>query len=159
MVVVMVTGEGSEKFAGKLRKELLGIFKNKNTSPPDGLSVITTRQCVISGKYIIVYCGKPDKDISGGFAAIVEESNNEAAAQLASCGLPAISCGINEKNTVTISSNDLDKIQVCLQRSVTGLNGQTIEPGEFVFESGKETGYTFLAAATIFLLVNGQYLQ
>lgn len=73
----------------------------------------------------------PSLSLSGNIVAIVCSHDQKGLQLAAQCGVPAITCGLSPWDTVTLSSITTDSAQICLQRSVTSLSGQVIDPTEF----------------------------
>ncbi len=159
MEVVLICGRDAaeeDRFSAAFQSEMTRLLsKHDPFKKFGGLCVITSRQCISPGNPIIIFCGRPQSKPAGGKIAILEEDNLEAAALLSEMGIESIPCGMSDKNTLTISSSDLDQIQVCLQRSVTSLDGQSIDLAEYPFEAGEESGFPFLAAAATYILALG----
>ena len=70
-------------------------------------------------------------DFSPGSIGVCEDSNSEALKLLMKHCVPVISCGMNGKNTVTLSSINSETLLAALQRTVTDCTGNEVDPGEF----------------------------
>ena len=68
-------------------------------------------------------------------------------------GIPVITCGMNPKNTVTLSSLTAASALVSLQRTVTDIFGYEAEPGEFRIKLNRGySPFAVTASAAVFLL-------
>ncbi len=78
---------------------------------------------------------------------------------------PTITYGFNRKATLTISSYDVDpiiKVNICLQRDITSLNGSKMEPFEFSIymdSTDEKRIYPLLAGATLNILIGDTILN
>lgn len=74
---------------------------------------------------------------------------------LPSRGVVAVSYGLSEKNSVTVSSIETDSITVTVQRELTGLRGHSIEPQDFIFkaEVNRDSLSPYIAAAIVLQLL------
>lgn len=86
---------------------------------------------------------------------IYEENNRFALELFYKRNVPVISCGMNCKNTVTMSAVEGNKPLVSLQRSITDVNGKQIEQGEFMLENNADYHPFSVMAAKTVLLLNG----
>lgn len=112
-----------------------GIYLNKGSGyellviSADELVEINVPQSIIIlqsdaklGKNIIV-----PKDT----VAIADSQNTDGLQGLCSLKIPAVSCGLSARDSVTFSSRTSDSAVIALQRSITALSGKLIEPLEF----------------------------
>lgn len=108
---------------------------------------------------VIVFCDGTkqfrNQRLCKGIIAICEETDRAALEILARSNTPVISCGMNQKNTVTLSSLNGDVWFTALQRSLFDFKGNNVLPSEFKIHLKKRyKPYSVLAAATV-LLLNG----
>lgn len=153
----------------KESKEIAEILKKH------GASVIT-ESAVFSGigDFSVLFLSKPIK-IFGNKNIILIADNFEYLSKtkipigtigICECGakkplktfeknkLQTITCGLNLKSTVTLSSINENSMLVCLQRSLVSLFGQTIEPADFKIElSNNYRPFSVMAACIILLLL------
>lgn len=89
-----------------------------------------------------------------GITGVCEDSNLKALSIFKSCGTPVISCGMNGKNTVTLSSLGSTSLLASLQRTVTDLCGNEVDPAEFKIKLTKQySPFAVMASAAVLLLV------
>ncbi len=90
-----------------------------------------------------------------GIIGICEERNKTAFETFKANNNAVIVCGINNKNTLTISSINKETFIATLQRSIIDNNGNQISPYEFKIKLTKSySPFAVMASATI-LLLNG----
>ena len=88
-----------------------------------------------------------------GLVGICEEKNLKALETFKKNKIEVISCGINNKNSITLSSFGSNNLFTCLQRSLQNQNGSIIEQGEFKIELTKPyLPFSVMASAAILLL-------
>lgn len=90
-----------------------------------------------------------------GSIGVCEDSNSEALKLLMKNCVPVISCGMNGKNTVTLSSVGGSAALVSLQRTVTDIYGRDREPAEFRIRLTHSRSPFAVAAAAAALLLLG----
>ncbi|OQB14038.1 MAG: hypothetical protein BWY15_01410 [Firmicutes bacterium ADurb.Bin193] len=70
-----------------------------------------------------------------------------------------VTYGLNSRATLTVSSIEESKVVLCLQRSITDLDGRVIEPQEFsVYISGEIDAEMILLMSAV-LLISGVSLD
>lgn len=90
-----------------------------------------------------------------GVTGICEDTDLEALALFRESNIPVISCGMNPKSTLALSSLSGSVLFASLQRTVTDLQGIPVEPGEFgIHLSAPFSPFPVMAAAAV-LLLNG----
>lgn len=62
--------------------------------------------------------------------AVVDSSDDELARSVSETRLPAITCGLHSRDTITLSSMDEDSAMIGIQRTITGFDGSRTEPQE-----------------------------
>ena len=112
-----------------------------------------------NSKGIFVFKGslgfKKDVVIPKGFIAVVSANNHSAASILRRINVFAITCGTSPKDTMSISSLDYLSAVVSLQRIIKNIDGEVIEPQDFIIRLKEETAiYPLLTALTVFVLCN-----
>ncbi len=90
-----------------------------------------------------------------GVIGVCEDSNKTALENFKKSNNAVITCGINNKNTITISSLTTDSALITLQRSVIDINGNRLEPCEFKIRLSKPYAAFSIMAATAALILNG----
>lgn len=108
------------------------IFADKKTKCGTEISDILYR-CIPKRQtdFDIVTEYSENIDFPPGSIGVCEDSNSEALKSLMKNCVPVISCGMNGKNTVTLSSVGGSAALVSLQRTVTDIYGRDREPAEF----------------------------
>ena len=108
------------------------IFTDKKTKCGTEISDILYR-CIPKRQtdFDIVTEYSENIDFPPGSIGVCEDSNSEALKLLMKNCVPVISCGMNGKNTVTLSSVGGSSALVSLQRTVTDIYGSDREPAEF----------------------------
>lgn len=94
----------------------------------------------ISDKFDILIFNKPMNFIAKNLLAIQNKktfvlvNSDEYKSFGAFKNIFLITYGINNKSCITVSSIQQNKIQLCIQRNLTALNGKVIEEQEFSIE-------------------------
>jgi hypothetical protein len=99
----------------------------------------------------------PELPIDTGAIAIVDSSKEELLTYVATTGLPAITCGLSAKDTVTLSSIRTDSAVINLQRAVTCFDGTLAEPQEIPISRREDANSFALMAASAICLLAGKY--
>lgn len=95
----------------------------------------------------------PTLTLSSGVTAILETENEIAARRLLHTGNTALTCGLTARDTLTLSSISDTEPVVSIQRTVTMLNGRTLEPCEKrVRLHTPLSGYALLSVCATLLL-------
>lgn len=97
------------------------------------------------------------KDIKfeSGLIGICEETNKTALEIFSENRIPVITCGNNQKNTLTISSFSEDSIIISLQRSVKTIFGYKIYQGDYNVKIEKNYSKNSILLSFAILLFNG----
>lgn len=90
-----------------------------------------------------------------GIVGICEDTNQKALEIFKNNNIAVISCGMNLKNTVTLSSINSGDLLATLQRSLTDSSGKIIDPSEFKIRLTKEYSPFAIMASLSVLLLNG----
>lgn len=96
-----------------------------------------------------------DQIFPDNMIGICEERNITALKAFKKSGIPVISCGMNSKNTVTLSSMNSNTLLATLQRSLTDRSGNNIYPTEFKIRLKKSRTPFAIMASVAVLLLNG----
>lgn len=67
--------------------------------------------------------------------AIVSAENTDILRQLSAVGIDTIPCGLSAHDTFTLASFTEESTVISLQRSITTLDGETVEPMDFPVNS------------------------
>ena len=96
-----------------------------------------------------------------GCVAVVSSLNQEGLRLAERWGLPAVSCGLGGKDTLTFSSNTGEEAVLCLQRPLTTISGLPLEPREIPIRlSGRmDAAVVLLTAAALLLLGEEKLLE
>lgn len=88
-----------------------------------------------------------------GIIGICEDTNINALNLFYKNHIPVISCGMGNKNTITLSSLENNIMFVTLQRKITDIKGRIIEPAEFKITLKKNySPFSVMASVAIILL-------
>ena len=86
---------------------------------------------------------------------ILSPENFLALNILSKQNISAISCGMSNKSTLSISSIQYPKVSICLQRQIYSIRHNLIEPQEFIVSLSREyEPYSIMAACASILLIN-----
>lgn len=94
-------------------------------------------------------------NIPHGTTCILDSSNAEAIKALSGKNLQIITCGMSNKDTISVASLDFPRVAVSLQRSIICLDGKTIEPKENIIIINKEYDVFFILASYAISLILG----
>ena len=84
---------------------------------------------------------------------IVESKNEDALRFLKDNKLTAICCGMSNKDTVNISSLDIDNAVICLQRQLKTFEDKIAHQGDYpIVITGEYDMFTILSAFSVLLL-------
>lgn len=85
--------------------------------------------------------------------AVVDSSNKELVELVSLTKLPAITCGLSSRDTLTLTSIKEDSAVLGLQRSLTCFDGMVEDPQEIPLRlDGPMDSFTLMAAASVYLL-------
>ncbi len=104
-----------------------------SSSPPDFLIVEGDFFRVeLPGNAITIYTGSMDDPptIPRRGIAVVATDSPQVRKAVAGSGVPAITCGLSAKDTITLSSSTPDSLLISLQREITSFSGAPVEPVE-----------------------------
>ncbi len=98
--------------------------------------------------------GNADGMMKKNGIAVFDPTRFEDISYLRSAQLTAVTCGINEKNTISVSSIDDDSIILTLFREIKGVYGQKLEMQEYLYENipPVQDVYTAMLACALILL-------
>ncbi|MCI8360775.1 MAG: hypothetical protein HFE86_05490 [Clostridiales bacterium] len=91
--------------------------------------------------------------VPAGFVAVAPSDAPAALRMLERQGAPAVACGMSAADTVTLSSIHEGRAVVCLQRVLTTLSGEKVEPGDYpIGLAAPISPYGLMAGIAILLL-------
>lgn len=91
--------------------------------------------------------------IPKGFIAVFSDINLDAISKLEKLDIPAVSCGMSSKDTISVSSIDDYSVMISIQREILLFSGEKIEPHDFcVFLKEKLDIYPLLVASLTLIL-------
>ncbi len=94
-----------------------------------------------------------DIELPRAAAGVLDPENERAAALLRAAHIPAVTCGLSQKNTVTFSSRTPDSTVVSLQKEIRTAAGRPVEPRELPLSlSAPRRDYPLLAAMAVLWL-------
>lgn len=165
--VVVYADEKDKEFFDKLNEFIcsaftpLTIWKGDVTFYGDHATLLfcdhESIHCNNLSPKIIIFGGRGQYDLSQvnteQTVVIVDSCDQERLAYVSSTRLPAVTCGLFAKDTITLSSMTGDSAVVNLQRSIPCFNGDVAEPQEIpVRLACPMDEYLLMAAASIYLL-------
>ncbi len=149
-IVEILEKYGADHFSDKILSKKGGNLTAISLYKPTKLS-LNTAVAIFLGKSI-----KFSRQIYPiGIIGICEDTNKLALSSFKKSNNAVITCGINNKNTITISSFGKSSVLVTLQRSVIDIKGNRIEPCEFKIKLSKQYLPYSVLAATAALILNG----
>ena len=115
----------------------------------------------IDTEKVIVVCKKPEPftaRIKGAslVVAIVDSSDDELLEHVSATRLPAITCGLRSRDTITLSSMAPDSAVIDLRRCITCLDGGRAEPQEIPIRLKNPLDSFLLMAAAAILILSGK---
>ena len=112
----------------------------------------------ITAPNAIILCKEPFEVPNGVLlpadaVGLLSSDNLHAAEWIRRCGIRAITLGMSSKDTLTLSSITSDSAVLCLQRAISDLSGNTLDPVEIPLSlSRRYDAFSILCAAAIFIL-------
>ncbi|MBQ8532141.1 MAG: hypothetical protein IJ432_01750 [Clostridia bacterium] len=147
-ITEILTGVGanyiSDKavFSGTEQITIISSYKKTDLKMKKGIALILDDTKRFSGQ-----------TFPQGFIGICEDCNQKALELFSKSRIPVISCGMGAKNTITLSSINSETLLTTLQRTVTDINGNEIEPEEFKIKLKKEyLPFSVMASVAVMLL-------
>jgi hypothetical protein len=117
----------------------------------DSFDTIKADKAIIICKDILSLSNRL-KNVKHG-VAVVDSSIYPLSESLPDIGLPAITCGLHSRDTITLSSIGEDSAVIGVQRAISNFNGSITEPQEFPIHFAKAIApFTLMAVAAIFIL-------
>lgn len=106
---------------------------------------------------IIIFRGgdgfTPEIETGGRTVAVVDSGSKAALLAVSKTGLPAITCGLAQCDTITLSSINEDSAVINIQRSITCFDGTIAEPQEIpVSLCSSIDSFALMCAALLFIL-------
>lgn len=121
---------------------ILSFYKNSNIQINKGIAVFLDRGERFKNQILPL-----------GVIGICEDNNYSALDILKRNKVEVISCGMGNKNSITLSSIGSDNLFACLQRGFRNSSGEIIEQGEFKIKLSKSYHpFSVMASAAILLL-------
>lgn len=88
---------------------------------------------------------------------ICADNNTSALEALKDSQIPVITCGMNSRNTITLSSYTETSCSLTLRRSIECINGKIIEPAEYPIKTAMPYHPYTIMAVTAIALLNGKF--
>ena len=121
---------------------IISCYKNTELSVNKGIAVF----CDSSERF-------KEQRLPDNTVGICEDGNTLALSVFKKNKIPVIVCGMNSKNTITLSSLNSDTLFAALQRTVTDNNGKLIEPEEYKIQLSKSyEPFSVMASISVLLL-------
>ena len=130
--------------SGKGKLTVISVYKHTDLNIKTGIAVLLD-----DGDRFI------KQTFPDGITGICDDTNETALKLFKQSGTPIISCGVNSRNTVTLSSMSDNTVFVTLQRALKDLRGNTIEPAEYKINTQKNYSPFSIAACVAILLIYG----
>ncbi len=165
MVVILLSNRKSnrEKELVKILEKYGGNFISDKVLSENGgkftIISIYKKTEISLNKGIAVFVEKSirfkDQKFPIGIIGVCEENNKTALETFKKNRNAVITCGINNKNTITLSSISEDTLFATLQRSVYDINGNLIEPCELKIKLTENFSPFSVICSVIILLYHG----
>ena len=133
-----------------------GMIRPKGKEPDflvrnvDTLSAVDGKGILVLGERL---CPVPPDVQIGNVITIVDSNNQGALHLLKRTGKTVIGCSMSDRDTMTLSERNESGCLVCVRRTLTTWDGQTIEPCEIPVSVGEEIPvFAVLAACGVLLL-------
>lgn len=98
-------------------------------------------------------CLKTGFETSRGAVAVVDSCDKDIMSVVGETKLPAITCGLSARDTLTLSSFNEDSAVINIQRSISCFDGSVAEPQEIpVTLCSSIDSFTLMCAAAVFVL-------
>ena len=129
-----------------------------NCTAPELIVTDIDSFCSIQSQDTIIIFKDPvkmDIEDSGGrmTVAVVDSQNIKLGPIVASTGIPAITCGLSARDTITLSSIRTDSAVIDLQRSVTCFDNSIVEPQDIPVNLEKPVdSFALMAVASVCIL-------
>ena len=123
---------------------IISAYKKTNINLTHGIAVFTEN----SERFV-------SQELPIGIIGVCEDKNKTALEIFKKNGIAVITCGVNSKNSITVSSINCNSLLTTLQRTVTDNKGRKIEAGEYKIKLNKEYSHFSVMASVAVLLLNG----
>lgn len=165
--VVVLAEAGDRKFFDNLNDRISSTFspitiwngEAKSHGDTAGLLLCDSGslRCIHMSPRIILFGGRGWHELPKADAeqtvVIVDSCDEAQLRQVSGWGLPAVTCGLGARDTITLSSMRGDSAVINLQRSITCFDGSVAEPQEFPIRLSAPTDhYLLMAVASIYIL-------
>ena len=152
MVTILVADNDDGEFSAELSDALSGYFNEGELKLYD----IKSSPPTVNDSVIVVY-KQPQPTVfqfqgSGVAVAIVDSGDEALLEHVSGTRLPAITCGLRSRDTITLSSMAKKSTVIDLRRSVSCLDGSTVEPQEIPLRH-KKTNDNFLLMTMAAILI------
>lgn len=147
-IIEILTSVGADYISDKEVNASNGLFtivseyKKTNLKLKNGIAVICDNTDRFNGQ-----------KLPKGIIGVCEDTNTNALELFKSNGTPVISCGMGNKNTITLSSLGNKALLISLQRIITDISGDDIEPIDIKISVKKSySTFSIMASAAVLLL-------
>ena len=152
VTIVVADSDDCEKFFDELSGALSGYFDAcelrlcgiRDYKPAGNDSVIV----VYNQPQPTLFSDQGTKTV----VAIVDSGDELLLGHVSDTRLPAITCGLRSRDTITLSSMAKESAVIDLRRSISCLDGSTVEPQEIPLR-GQQPRENFLLMATAAILI------
>lgn len=151
MVKVFLCGDKNDQSIKNALIRAVNNYGNFSIHEDDNLSTIKENYDILIFKNSFKYqkCKLNKQSLY-----ITDSQNKNAISVLKENSLAAVTCGMNFKDTVSISSLNSEQATVSLQRNIVTCDGNIIEPRDVKITLKKKTSIYPLLTSTIVLLVS-----
>ncbi len=88
--------------------------------------------------------------------AVVDSGNDALGEQISATGLPAITCGLYARDTITLSSMDTDRAVIGVQRSISCFDGTRADPQDIPVRLHRPVDPFALMSMAAVLILSGK---
>ncbi|MBQ3052406.1 MAG: hypothetical protein IJD55_01755 [Clostridia bacterium] len=147
-IIEILTGCGANYisdravFSGNSPITIISVYKKTDLKLNKGIAVMLDN----TDKFA-------NQDLPYGIIGICEDTNINALEIFYKNNISVISCGMNSKNTLTLSSLNNENLFITLQRTITDIFKKEIDPSEFKIKLKKDyQPFSIMASIAIMLL-------
>lgn len=147
-IIEILTGCGANYisdravFSGNSPITIISVYKKTDLKLNKGIAVMLDN----TDKFA-------NQDLPYGIIGICEDTNINALEIFSKNNISVISCGMNSKNTLTLSSLNNENLFITLQRTITDIFKKEIDPSEFKIKLKKAyQPFSIMASIAIMLL-------
>ena len=159
--MILLYADNNDAVSDRLKTILTDCGAKPVPAPKDGFFFLSCQEIPESlpQKGLAIITGniaeKERTPLPHGWTGICEDENRNALYYFQKSGISVITCGMNPKSTVTLSSLREEGLLLSVQRSFSDLDGNTVEPSEYQIKVSQPIPTFIAAAVTAALLFHG----